>query len=106
MPPFWRSRCVQPRTRRVAMCLQLRELDLQLAFEAARALREDVEDQPGAIEHAALRALLEVALLARRQRVIEQHHVGAMLERAAARISSALPLPTDRRGSGAGACRR
>ena len=34
--------------------LELRELDLQLAFVAARALREDVEDQAGAVEHAAL----------------------------------------------------
>ena len=38
--------------------LQLRELDLQLAFEAARALREDVENQSGAIEHATLAAAL------------------------------------------------
>ena len=64
-PPRWRSRWVQPRTRRVAMCLQLREFDLQLAFVAARALREDVEDQAGAVDHAALERLLEVAFLAR-----------------------------------------
>jgi hypothetical protein len=45
--------------------LQLRELDLELAFVAARALREDVEDQRVAIEHAAADQFLEVALLAR-----------------------------------------
>ena len=45
MPPFCRSRWVQPPTRRVAIVLQLRELDLQLALGAAGAQREDVEDQ-------------------------------------------------------------
>ncbi len=45
--------------------LELGEFDLQLAFEAARALREDVEDQAAAVEHAALEGLFEVALLAR-----------------------------------------
>ena len=40
MPPLWRSRWVQPRTRRVARYLQLRQFDLQLAFVAcARAAR-------------------------------------------------------------------
>ena len=65
MPPFCRSRWVQPRTRRLRDVLQLRELDLELAFEAARALREDVEDEAVAVEHAPLDELLEVALLAR-----------------------------------------
>ena len=59
--------------------LELRELDLQLAFESARALREDVEDQAAAIQHAAGELFLEVALLARRQRVIDDHEVGAEL---------------------------
>ena len=45
------------RTSRAAMCLQLRELDLQLAFVRDRALREDVEDQAGAVDDAALRSL-------------------------------------------------
>ena len=55
--------------------LQLRELDFELAFEAARALREDVEDQPVAIEHAALDELLEVAFLAGGERVIDEDHI-------------------------------
>jgi hypothetical protein len=46
--------------------LELRELHLQLAFETARPLREDVEDQPAAIQHPAFELLLEVALLAGR----------------------------------------
>ncbi len=48
-----------------AEVLELRELDFQLAFEAAGALREDVKDQAVAIEHPALGELLEVAFLAR-----------------------------------------
>ncbi len=76
MPPFWRSRCVQPRTRRLRDVLELRELHFELAFEAARALREDVEDQAVAIEHAPLGELLEVALLTRRERVIDEDHIG------------------------------
>ena len=75
MPPFWRSRWVQPRTRRLADVLQLRELDLELALEAAGALREDVEDEAVAIEHAAPDELLEIALLAGRERMIDQDDV-------------------------------
>ena len=59
---------------------ELRELHFELAFVAARALREDVEDQPRAIEHAALDELLEIAFLRRRQRMIEQHDVGIVLD--------------------------
>ncbi len=46
--------------------LELREFDLQFALVRARALGEDVEDQSGAIDHAALRELFEVAFLHRR----------------------------------------
>jgi hypothetical protein len=56
---------------------QLRELDLELAFVAAGALREDVEDQGVAVEHAAADELLEVAFLARRERMVDEHHVAA-----------------------------
>src|SRR6185312_11321957 len=54
---------------------ELRELDFELALEAARPLGEDVEDQAVAIEHAPARELLEIALLAGRKRVIHQDHV-------------------------------
>ncbi len=40
-----------------------------------RALREDVEDQRGAIEHPQIQRALEIALLRRRQRDVEDHHV-------------------------------
>ena len=51
--------------------LELRELDLHLAFVAARALRKDIEDQARAVDHAAVEPLLEIALLHRREIVIE-----------------------------------
>src|SRR5262249_37473560 len=57
--------------------LELRQLDLELALEAAGALREDVEDQAAAIEHAPPGQLLEIALLARRQGMVHQDQVGA-----------------------------
>jgi hypothetical protein len=60
--------------------LQLRELDLQLAFEAASALREYVEDEPAAVEHAAAEFLLEVALLTRGERVVHDDEVGPDLD--------------------------
>ena len=64
--------------------LEARELDLQLAFARARALREDVEDHVGAVEDADLRVALreralEVAHLGRRERAVEDHDVGALL---------------------------
>ena len=69
--------------------LQLRQLHFELALEAARALREDVEDQAVAIEHAPLDELLEIALLARRERVIDENDVGLA---AAARRAQLLGL--------------
>ncbi len=55
---------------------KLRQFDLQLALGAARAQREDVEDEAGPVDDAAPQFLLEVALLHARQRVVEYHEVG------------------------------
>ena len=44
---------------------ELGEFNLQLAFETACSLREDIQNQAGAVEHAALELPLEVAFLAR-----------------------------------------
>ena len=57
--------------------LELGQLDLQLAFVAVRAQGEDVEDQPGAVDDAALQRLFQVAFLDRAQRMVDQHQVGA-----------------------------
>ena len=43
---------------------ELRQLDLQLALEAARALRKNIQDQAGAIQHAAIEFAFEIAFLA------------------------------------------
>src|SRR3954468_18324195 len=52
--------------------LELRQLDLQLCFVAARAGREDVENDFGAIHDAHAQTLLELDALHRRQTLIEQ----------------------------------
>ena len=57
--------------------LQLRELHLELAFEGARTLREDVQDQCSPIENPALDMAFEIAFLGGAQRVIHKNHVGA-----------------------------
>src|SRR6202007_1055330 len=45
--------------------LQLRELDLQLAFAGARLARKNVEDELGAVDPPPLDNLLNIALLGR-----------------------------------------
>src|SRR5207302_8875467 len=59
--------------------LKLRQLDLQPALAAARALREDVEDELCAIEDFARGELFEVASLRGRQLVVENHGRDALL---------------------------
>ena len=51
--------------------MQLRQLDLQPAFPAASALRENVENELGAIEHFARKKILQIASLRRRKFVVE-----------------------------------
>ena len=60
--------------------LELRELHLQLAFESAGPLGEDVQNERDAIEHAAFELGLQVALLGRRERVIEDHDFGVVVD--------------------------
>jgi hypothetical protein len=57
--------------------LELRELDLHLALEAPRALREDVEDERAPVDDLARERLLQVALLRGRERVVEDDDVAA-----------------------------
>ena len=57
--------------------LELRQLDLQLAFRALGPLRENVEDQAGAIDDATIEFALEIALLRTGQRVVEDDEIRA-----------------------------
>src|SRR4051794_30170162 len=53
--------------------LQLRQLDLEAAFAAPGALREDVENELGAIEHFPRQQIFQVASLGRRKFVVENN---------------------------------
>ena len=61
---------------------QLRQLDLQLAVAALRALREDVEDQHRAVDDLEVGEVGDRVRLHRRQVGIEDQHVGVELHRA------------------------
>ena len=72
--------------------LELRELDLELALGGVGVVGEDVEDHRGAVDHGHAERLLEVALLARRQLVVDGDQVG--VGRASPAFASAsLPRP-------------
>src|SRR5439155_18530824 len=51
------------------LVVEVRKLDLEGAFLGPGALAENLENQPGAVEHLGVQFLLEIALLHRRQRV-------------------------------------
>jgi hypothetical protein len=59
-----------------AHVLQLCQFHLQLALVGAGALGEDIQNQAGAIQHPAFELLLEVAFLARTERVVEHDNLG------------------------------
>jgi hypothetical protein len=59
--------------------LELRQLHLQLGFAAAGMAREDVEDELGAVDDVEVEDLFQIARLRRRQRVVEDHEVGAVV---------------------------
>ena len=59
-----------------AEVLQARELDLQLTLMAARALREDFQNQQGAVIDRQPNVPLQIALLAGAQGLVKQHFLG------------------------------
>ena len=65
----------KPRRRVLKLC----ELDLELTFVALRALGENVEDQPRTVDDRAAERLFEVALLHRRQVVVEYRERSMLL---------------------------
>ncbi len=76
--------------------LELRQLDLHLAFARARAAGEDVENELGAIEDGLMRLAFEISKLGGRQLVVEDDQIGAGLVAGGAQQ---LDLPrTEKRG--------
>ena len=74
------TRQVTPVTREPRQQMfELRELHLQLALPRACALREDVEDERGAVENLALENLLQIARLRPAQIVVEDDRVHVQL---------------------------
>ena len=67
----------------------LRELDLQAPLPRARAHREDIEDEGGAVDHLELELLLQVALLRGRELVVEDDGVGALLDAGVGHLAGA-----------------
>jgi hypothetical protein len=67
---------------------QLRDLDLQLSFEGARALRENIEDQLASIDDAEIQLLFKVARLCGTQRIVEDRERRTGLFRAVANLGS------------------
>ena len=86
--------------------LQLRQLDLQLAFAGARAAGEDVENQLRAIDDLARQPLARVRAAAPATARCRRRRRRRRLRRRPAPASSTLPLPRNVAGSGFGrSCR-
>ena len=73
-PPSRDSSTPAPRQPRQQV-VELRQLHLEPALARARPAREDVEDQLGAVERLALDLLLQVALLGRRELLVEENQL-------------------------------
>ena len=58
------------------LVIEMRQLDLKPTLGGCGALAEDFEDQSGAVDHLALELFLEIALLDRTQRAIDDHQFG------------------------------
>ena len=72
----------QPR----ALVFERRQLDLQPPFMGAGALAENLQDQPGAVDHLAFPGLLQIALLHRRNRGVDHRHADVLVRDDAAEI--------------------
>ena len=106
---------MRPLTRQPRLQItELRDLDLQLALERMRALREDVENQLAAIDHANLEFIFKIARLRGAERVVENrqrcalrlrqlaHLSGLSFSNKSTRIRRFQPLPNNTGNRGAG----
>ena len=59
------------------LVIEMGKLHLQRAFLGARPLAEYLQDQPGAVQHLDVQFLFEIALLHRRQRMVDDGELGA-----------------------------
>src|SRR5207245_4918117 len=94
---------------------QLRDLDLEFAFQRMRALREDIENQLAPIDHANLELVFEIARLRGSECVVEDRQRcalglreladlrGLSLASKCARVGCFEALPNDPGDVGAGA---
>ena len=58
---------------------QLREFDLQLAFEAPRPLRKNIQNQSITVRDSTICEFFQIAFLARAQGLVDQHQIGVVL---------------------------
>jgi hypothetical protein len=86
----------QPR----ALVFEPRQFDLQLALGGAGSAGEDLQDQAGAVHHLGFPGLFQVALLDRRQLVVDHDEVAAQL---VGQVVDLLDLALAEQGSGHGA---
>jgi hypothetical protein len=97
MPPAWRSRCFHRPGEARQHVLELRQLHLEPCFARARAPREDVEDQLGAVHHLDPELLLEIPHLRGGEVVVEDRDVGIVLLGGGLELCE-LALPDEGRG--------
>ena len=84
MPPFCRSRWVQPRTKRVAKCESCASSTCSLPSKLRARCAKISRYQAVTIQYSTAGEFLEIAFLARSQGLIDQHHIGIVLLRAGA----------------------
>ena len=78
--PTARSRKVRPHSSQAGqLVLELRQLDLETALVRLRVLREDVQDEPRAVDHLGLDRFLQGPLLRRRKLIVrDQNRVSGL----------------------------
>ena len=79
------------------LIIEMGELDLQPALRGRRALAENLQDEPGAVDHLGLGLVLEILLLDRADRRVDDQQFGLGL---AHRVGDPLDLAAAEQGGG------